>query len=257
MNFILGQKKSMTQIFKSDGEVVPVTMVTAGPCFVTQVKNQEHDGYTAVQLGYGSKNKLNKPLSGHLAGLANFQYLKEFCLDTKTAGQTATLKRGDQITLETFKEGELVDVIGFSKGKGFQGVVKRHHFHGHPETHGHKDQVKRSGSIGAGGVQHVFKGKRMAGHMGDEQVTTKNLEIVKIDLENNLLYIKGAVPGARGSLVLLEGMGELKISEKVNAIEPQENKVEVAVMPEIQEVQEVKSDVEKTPEMEVTTTEQQ
>lgn len=253
MNFILGQKKSMTQIFKSDGEVVPTTMVTAGPCLITQVKNQEHDGYTAVQLGYGSKKKLTKALSGHLAGLANFQYLKEFRLDTKTLGKILELKRGDQITLETFKEGELVNVIGFSKGKGFQGVVKRHHFHGHPETHGHKDQVKRSGSIGAGGVQHVFKGKRMAGHMGDEQVTTKNLEIVKIDLENNLLYIKGAVPGARGSLVILEGMGELKISEKVN-VEQQENKVDVVVAPEVQEVQPI---VETIVEPDVVVTEQQ
>jgi large subunit ribosomal protein L3 len=212
MKFILGQKIEMTQLFDEVGNVVPATVVKAGPCVVTTVKTKESDGYSAVQLGFGTSKKLSKAEKGHLNGLGDFRFLSEFRDKTQNSiNKTQELKNGNIITVETFKVGDLVKVVGTSKGKGFQGVVRRHHFHGHPATHGHKDQERMPGAIGAGGLQHVVKGKRMAGHMGDEQITVKNLEIAKIDVENNLLYIRGAVPGARTGLLEIIGEGELKV----------------------------------------------
>ena len=198
MKVILGKKLSMSQKFADDGRVVPVTVVLAGPCVVTQVKTLETDGYQAVQVAFGEKKTISKPLAGHLKELGKFAFIREFPLK---AGQDAAVKRGDTISAENFTKGDVVQVTGISKGKGFQGVVKRHHFHGSPKTHGHKDQLRMGGSIGAGGPQHVFKGRRMPGHMGTDQVTVKNLEIVDVDAANNLLYIKGALPGAHNSLV--------------------------------------------------------
>ena len=200
----------MSQMFDKEGNVMPVTKVQAGPCAVTQIKNQETDGYVAVQLGFGQKKNLSKALKGHLKNLNDFRWLREF-KNVGTGLDLSTLKRGDQITLETFSEGEKITVTGVSKGKGFQGVVKRHGFHGHPASHGHKDQERMPGSIGSKRTGSVAKGKRMAGHMGNEQTTVKNLEIIKIDLENNTLYLKGAVPGRRGSLVEIVGEGPLKV----------------------------------------------
>lgn len=221
MKFILGKKIEMTQVWKGD-KVVAVTKVFAGPCVVTQVKDNEKDGYKAVQIGYGEKKEKNisKPQKGHLKNLGNIKNLKEFRIeDEKTE-----LKRGDKIDVSTFEVGDKIQVTGVSKGKGFQGVVKRHGFHGQNKSHGTKDQLRMPGSAGATGPARVFKGKRMPGRMGGDQVTTKNLEIIEVDKENNILLIKGAVPGARNSLVLVSGDGELKIMKPSKQAGKQETK---------------------------------
>lgn len=191
MKFILGKKLDMTQKFLADGRVAPVTIVEAGPCLVTQIKGQK-EGYSAIQIGLGSKSK---------------KYLKEFRID-KTEG----MQVGQTINVSTFAKGDILKVTATSKGKGFQGVVKRHGFHGSPKTHGHKDQVRMPGSIGTTDPARVFKGKRMAGHMGSETVTVSNLELIDIDNDKNILYIKGAVPGARHTLVAIVAEGELKFA---------------------------------------------
>lgn len=225
MKFILGQKIEMTQLFDEAGNVVPATIVKAGPCTVTQVKSKDQDGYESVQIGFGEKKSNSKALKGHFGSLGSFRFAREFREKNKKP-ETGNLKleTGNIITVETFAAGDMVKITGTSKGKGFQGVVRRHHFHGHPASHGHKDQERMPGAIGAGGLQHVVKGRRMAGHMGDEQVSVKNVEIVKVDLENNLLYIKGAVPGARSGLVEIVGEGELKVSDKKLETRDKENK---------------------------------
>lgn len=218
MKVILGTKKEMTQKF-TDAGVVPVTVVSAGPCTVTQVKGAK-DGYQAIQLGFReTKKKISNSVKGHLKGLAMFHTLREF-------RTTDSAERGKTITVGTFKVGDTVQVIGIAKGKGFQGVVKRHHFGGSPKTHGHKDQLRMPGSIGATEPKHVFKGTRMAGRMGGQQVTVKNLEIVEIDEQNNLLYIKGAVPGGRNALLAISGEGELVFTE------PQQEAADTAVTEE-------------------------
>jgi len=212
----------MSQIFNEKGEVIPVTLVNAGPCLITQVKKKDSkDKYSAVQIGFDKKKSLSKAVKGHLKDLENFRWLKEFRLNPKTEQEGSTqsdgankLKRGDKITVETFEIKDKIKITGVSKGKGFQGVVRRHGFHGSPASHGHKDQLRLGGSIGATDPARVFKGKKMPGHMGSEQITVKNLEIIKIDKEKNILYVKGAVPGARNSLVLIQGEGELKITDK-------------------------------------------
>ncbi len=195
MKFILAKKLEMSQVYGPDGSMVPVTLVQAGPCVVTQVKTKETDGYQAIQVGFLSTKKLNKPEAGHLKGLPPLRHLGEVRLE-----QDPTMKRGEVIEATVFQAGDIVHVSGVSKGKGFQGVVKRHHFHGHPTSHGHKDQERMPGSIGAGGVQHVLKGRRMAGRMGDERVTVKNLVVVEVR-EGGILAVKGAVPGARNAVV--------------------------------------------------------
>ena len=190
----------MTQIFRGDN-VIPVTLIESGPNFVIQVKTKEKDGYVAVQLGFGAKKEKNikKPQRGHLKNLGNFRWLKEFRIDSSTS----ELKRGDEVKLTDFKSGDKVNVIAISKGKGFQGVVKRHGFHGGPKSHGQKDRHRAPGSIGASFPEHVIKGMRMAGRMGGDKVTVKNLEVVEVDSENNLIAIKGAIPGRRGTLVMI------------------------------------------------------
>lgn len=213
MKFILGKKIEMTQIWKKD-EMIAVTKVQAGPCTVVQVKTNEKDGYVAAQIGFGTRKEKNikKPQKGHIKGLENFRYLREFRIEDASG-----LARGNKIDVSTFNPGDIIDVTGISIGKGFQGVVKRHGFHGHNSTHGTKDAERMPGSIGAGGVKHVFKGMRMGGRMGGDRVTISNLEIVDIDQENNILLIKGAVPGARNGLILISGEGELKINQPVEA----------------------------------------
>jgi len=198
----------MSQRYKDDGTVVPVTLLQAGPCKVTQIRTEDKDGYVAIQLGCGVSKNLSKPLQGHLkkSGLAT-KTLREFRIK-----DTEGLEVGTEINVSQFKPGEYVAVTGISKGKGFQGVVKRHGFKGGPASHGHKDQLRMPGSIGATGAARVFKGTRMAGHMGAEQVTVKNLEVVEVDTENNILMIKGAVPGARGSVIMISGGQEKKLS---------------------------------------------
>jgi len=201
MKFLLGKKIGMSQRFRADGTVVPVTVISATPNTVTALRTPEHDGYTAVQLGFGEHKKQNKPISGHLKDLPAVETMRE-------VRDLTGFERGAQLTVSQFALGEFVDVVGLSKGKGFQGVVKRHHFAGGPRTHGHKDNARMPGSIGAGGNQHVIKGTRMGGHMGDERVTVKNLEVMEIDEAKHTLAVKGAVPGATGSLVILKLSGE-------------------------------------------------
>ncbi len=220
MKFIIGKKIGMTQVFRADGSVVPVTRVQAGPCVITQVK----DG--AVQVGFGTQKtfRLNKAMKGHLKGISSgnsgettVRFLKDF------RGEVQHLKKGDQFTVTIFTPGEKIQVTGTSKGRGFQGVVKRHGFAGGPATHGHKDNLRMPGSIGAGGVQRVFKNMRMGGHMGDEQVTVKNLEIVEIHPETNELLIKGAIPGARNGLVYISTQeGSIVIEAAASEVAPAE-----------------------------------
>lgn len=195
MKFILAKKLEMTQVYRPDGAVVPVTLVQAGPCVVTQVKTVDKDGVNAVQIGFRLMKKLNQPEAGHLKDLPLMADLRDFRVEEATE-----MKRGDAVEATVFQPGDMVNVTGVSKGKGFQGVVKRHHFHGHPTSHGHKDQERMPGSIGAGGPQHVFKGRRMAGRMGNEQVTVQKLEVVEVR-DGGILAIKGAVPGARNAVL--------------------------------------------------------
>ncbi len=202
MAFILGKKLKMEQIWKAD-KAVPVSIVKAGPVTVTQIKTREKEGYEAIQVGFdATKKKISKALKGHLKDLGNFRHLKEFRVPIFEA------KVGDSVDVSVFKEGDKVDVSGFSKGRGFQGVVKRHGFHGGPKTHGQKNRLRAPGSIGATAPQRVLKGRKMAGHMGMERNTVKNLEIVGIDKENNLLLIKGGLPGMKGTIV------EIKTSDR-------------------------------------------
>jgi len=231
MKYIIGKKLDMTQVWKGE-EVIAVTRVLAGPCKVVQVKNIKSDGYRAVQLGFDEKKEknINKPQKGHLKGLGNIKFLREFRLDKENGD--INLKKGDVIDVNTFNSGDIVKVTGKSKGRGFAGVVKRYGFHGQDSTHGHKDQERHSGSIGAGGVQNVFKGVRMGGHMGDTKVTTSNLEVVDVDKENNILYIKGSVPGARNSLVLIYGEGELKINTQPENKQINDNNEETKITEE-------------------------
>lgn len=202
----------MTQIFKEDGTVIPVTAVVATDNVIAQIKTKDKDGYVAVQVGFGHGKHNNKAKAGHLKNLDAIQTLKEFRMKEN---ELPEVKRGDKISVAAFQTGDEVEVIGFSKGRGFQGGVKRHGFHGQKASHGHKDQERMPGSIGAGGVQRVFKGVRMAGRMGGDQVTVKGLEIISIDEEKNILYIKGAVPGARNGLIIVSGEGKLEIKKSV------------------------------------------
>ncbi|MDP3970403.1 MAG: 50S ribosomal protein L3 [bacterium] len=196
--FIVGKKIEMTQIYNDSGNVVPVTVVDIQPCVVTQVKNKETDGYIAVQVGYGvqKKSRIAKPQQGHTKDVGYFAGFKEF----RTAEE---YKVGDKIDVSQFELGDEVKVSGVSKGKGFQGVVKRYGFKGAPKSHGTKDQVRMPGSIGATGPQRVFKGTRMGGQMGNQGSTVSNLTVEKIDIEKNQVYLRGAVPGARNSLVTI------------------------------------------------------
>jgi len=199
MKFILGTKEEMTEYFTEEGKVVPVTVVATTPNTVTQVKTKEKDGYNALQLGFGAKNEKNikKPQKGHLKGLSNFKFLREFRVNEAPKENV-----GDVLNIaDVFVAGDKVVVSGVSKGKGFQGVVKRHGFHGGPRTHGQKHSEREAGSIGGGLRTHVPKGMRMAGRMGSDRITQKNLEVVAVDSENNLILIKGALPGRRGTLL--------------------------------------------------------
>lgn len=212
MKFILGKKVGMSQIFLANGEVVPVTKIQAGPCVVSQVKTDENDNCPAIQIGFGNKKewRMSQPQIGHLKDLQLAEAMRDFSV---TAEEAKKVERGDIVTVDTFVIGDKVNLVGTSKGKGFAGVVKRHHFGGGPASHGHKDNLRAPGSIGAGGVQRVFKGLRMAGHMGSDRVTVKNLEIVGIDSNTNELLIKGAVPGGRNALVMISAPGELKVKK--------------------------------------------
>jgi large subunit ribosomal protein L3 len=199
---ILGKKIGMTQVFGADGQVVPVTLVKAGPCVVTQRKTPATDGYDAVQLGLIEyAKKPIKPAAGHLkkSGADGVKFMREF----KLGNGTGDLKPGDRVLADEFKPKEKVDVIGISKGRGFAGIVKRHHFRGGPASHGSMFH-RAPGSIGASSFpSRVFPGMRMAGRMGTDQVTVRNLEVVSVDTEDNVIAVKGAIPGPNGGYVMV------------------------------------------------------
>ncbi len=196
---IIGKKLGMTQIYQASGQVEPVTLIQAGPCVVVQVKTAEKDGYRSAQLGFGESKRINSPEKGHAKGVGPFKFLREFRLE-----ESETAEVGQKIDVSLFQVGEKVNVIGISKGKGFAGGVKRHHFRGGPKTHGQSDRHRAPGSVGATtSPGHVFKGTRMAGHMGVDRVTVRNLEVRIVDPVRNLLAVKGAVPGADNGLVLI------------------------------------------------------
>jgi len=226
---IIGKKIGMTQLFAEDGAVTPVTVIQAGPCWITQIKSEETDGYNAIQLGFEElagdeedegkrarkiEKRMNKAERGHLGLLASdaehtrktlanavpaLRHLREFEID-----DVSDLEEGQRITADVFNRGEKVDIVGISKGKGFAGTIKRHHFRRQPESHGASDRTRAPGSIGSTSTPgRVLKGLRMAGRMGGDRVTVQNLEVVIVDAERNLLAIKGSVPGAKGGLVLI------------------------------------------------------
>lgn len=202
MKTILGTKEKMTQIFSDEGVVLPVTEITAGPVTVIQTKNKDKDGYEAVKIGYGQRaeKNINKAQKGEFKDMGNFRHVKEFKLPI-----SEEIKVGDSIDVSKFEIGDKIRVSSFSKGKGFQGVVKRHGFKGGPRTHGQKHSEREPGSIGSTGPQRVFKGTRMPGRMGNDKVTIKGVEVVKIDKENNKIYVKGSIPGRRGTLIEIQG----------------------------------------------------
>jgi large subunit ribosomal protein L3 len=201
----------MTHVFGSDGQMIGLTAIECGPCFITQIEKVERDGYSAVQLGFGEAKRLNSAQRGHLEGkgVGVLRYLREFEVDDVTA-----LEVGQKLSVDMFQEGGLVNVVGVSKGKGFAGVVKRYHFAGGPKTHGQSDRHRAPGSIGATtSPGRVLKGTHMAGHMGNNRVTQRNLKVFKVDISRNLLFVRGAVPGAKGGLLLIKK----SLKENINA----------------------------------------
>lgn len=205
MKGIIGKKLGMSQVFDEDGRVTPVTVIQAGPCFVTAIRTADKDGYTAVQLGFDElePEKLAGGERGHLQkrNLPTVRYLREFRL--RNGG--SELKEGQRLTVEVFTKGDRVDVVGTSKGRGFAGTIKRHHFNRQSTTHGASDRTRAPGSSSSGTTPgRVKKGTRRAGHMGDDRVTTQNLEVIVVDAENHLLAVKGSVPGAKGGLVIIK-----------------------------------------------------
>ncbi len=205
---IIGRKLGMTQVFTEAGKCKAVTAIEAGPCKIIQIKTTTNDGYNAAQVGFGTAKKLKSAEKGHLKEIGQFKHLREFRLDSVEG-----LNSGETIDVSQFTPGEKVDVIGLSKGKGFAGVVKRHHFKGGPKTHGQSDRQRAPGAIGSTTTPgHVWKNLKMAGHLGDERVTAANLSIYSSDSARNLLLIEGSIPGAKNSLVII------KKSRKVNKI---------------------------------------
>ena len=204
MKGLIGRKLGMTQIFDESGAVQPVTLIEAGPCYVTQIRQESRDGYSAIQLGFGDAKprRLTGGQLGHLkrSKLPALRYLREF-----RVREAGSLKNGDKITVEVFTIGDRVDVVGTSKGRGFAGAVKRYGFRGGPKTHGQSDRQRAPGSHGATSTPgRVFKGSRGPGHMGNERVTSQNLSVEFVDQERNLLGVKGSVPGPRGGLVVVK-----------------------------------------------------
>ncbi len=213
MKGIIGKKVGMTQVIKDNGEVVPVTVIEAGPCYVVQVRTPEKDGYRAIQLGFEEvkPKRLTKGQRGHLerAGVPMLRYLREIRMRSGESYEVGQVIRAD-----IFSPGERVDVVGKSKGRGFAGVVKRHHFGGGPHTHGQSDRERAPGSIGACATPgRVWKGSRMPGHMGAKRVTAQNLEVVLVDPDRNLLAVKGSVPGPNGGLVIIKEARKQKVAK--------------------------------------------
>ncbi len=210
MKGIIGKKVGMTQIFDTNGQVIPVTVIQAGPCYVTQIRTEEKEGYTAVQLGFeelppkrNGDLRLSKPKQGHLRrnnqSIPDLRYLREFRV------KQLDVEEGQKLTADVFQQGDRIDVVGTSKGRGFAGTIKRHNFNRQPKTHGASDRTRAPGSIGSTTTPgRVLKGTRMAGHMGDERVTVQNLEVVVVDADKNLLAVRGSVPGAKGGILLIK-----------------------------------------------------
>ena len=206
MEAIFGRKLGMTQVFSSRGEAHGVTVIEAGPCVVVQIKTQATDGYDAIQLGFGSRKKVNDPQRGHMKRLGQFQYLREIRVEDPN-----DFELGQKLGAEVFEEGDIIDVTGTSKGRGFAGGVKRHHFHGGPKTHGQSDKHRSPGSIGSGTTPgRVRKGLRMAGHMGDERVTVKNLKVFESNAARGVLLVEGSVPGGVNGLLRIRKTGRSK-----------------------------------------------
>jgi len=216
MKALLGTKIGMTQLISEDGKAVPVTIIKAGPVTVTQVKTVETDGYNAVQVGFEEGKNLSKAVAGHLkAADVTPKYIREFRLsDTNVEDETVTV--GHTIDVTAFELGDVVDATGTSKGKGFAGTIKRHNFERHKKSHGGKGNVRKPGSIGSMYPQKVFKGKRMAGRMGHDTVTVKNLVVSYIDVENNLIGLKGAIPGPKRGLIVINALAKIP-AKKGNA----------------------------------------
>ena len=216
MKGILGKKVGMTQVFDESGEVIPVTIIEAGPCFVTQKKTVKQDGYTAIQLGFKEvkPKRLTQPERGHLQknNLPPLRYLREIRM---SEGDLEDYEEGQKISIGIFEVGEIVDVVGTSKGRGFAGVVKRHGFRGGPKTRGQSDRHRAPGSIGQTTTPgRVFKGKRMAGRMGNQRVSVQDLQVVLVDPQRNLLAVKGSVPGARNGLLLIKEARKTTVTRK-------------------------------------------
>jgi large subunit ribosomal protein L3 len=229
---ILGKKVGMTQVYDGEGRLQPVTVVQAGPCSVLQVKTQDTDGYNAVQLGYGEKaaHRATKPQIGHARKASARPPL--FVREMRLADAPGDVQPGQQVTVELFAEVKQVDVVATSKGKGFQGVMKRHHFAGQPETHGTERKHRSPGSISAHATNRgwggdIKRGKRMAGHMGHVRVTTRNLRLVGVDKDNHLLLIRGAVPGPSGGFVFVCAARTAKPEAKAPQISPKKAKVQI------------------------------
>jgi large subunit ribosomal protein L3 len=206
---LIGKKIGMTQIFNEEGKVIPVTVIEAGPCVVSQVKTEETDGYNSIQLGFGAikESKVNKPERGHFtkANIAPARYLREIRVDS-----IEDVKVGDELKADIFMAGDKIDIQGTSKGKGFQGVIKRHGQHRGPMGHGSMYH-RRPGSMGSTSTPgRVFKGKKLPGHMGAETVTIQNLEVIKVDLDKNIILVKGSVPGAKGSILKIKSSVKAK-----------------------------------------------
>jgi large subunit ribosomal protein L3 len=206
---IIGRKLGMTQVFLDDGSVVPVTVVEAGPCTVVQKKTKEKDDYTALQLGFLQKTKgVNKPVAGHFkkAETGPFQFLREFRVES-----TEGFELGSKVNLTLFKPGDVVDVMGLSKGRGFAGVMKRHGFHGSPGSHGTHEYFRHGGSVGANTFpHHVFKGHRMPGHYGNQRVTIQNIRVLDVKEDQNLILLQGGIPGSRNGLILIRSATKRK-----------------------------------------------
>jgi large subunit ribosomal protein L3 len=236
---LLGRKVGMLQVFDSEGQVRGATVIEAGPCLITQIRTPARDGYEAVQLGFGSRKRANKPTRGHLKRLGDLRHLREFKVI-----DSAEHKLGDKIGAEIFQPGDYIDITGVSKGRGFAGGVKRHGFHGGPKTHGQSDRHRAPGAIGAGNTPgRVFKGMRMAGHMGAAQVTVRGLEVLESHPARGLLIVAGSVPGARNGL--------LKIRFSRRSIEDARGRKPEAVEPKAQaeeeEAEAPAAEVEETP----------
>jgi len=230
---LLGRKLGTLEIFDRDGTVVPVTVIETGPCTVLQVRTKDRDGYEAVQLGFGVRRHVNEPMKGHFKGMGSFRYLREFRVDEIGQWQV-----GQRVGAEIFEPGDLVDVSGISKGRGFAGVMKRHGFHGGPKTHGQSDRGRSPGSIGASASPgRVIKGMKMAGHMGATKVTVRNLEVVDSNPARGVIMVKGSVPGAKDGLLRIrlarkQAVKRRVAERKAEEAEPEEKMVEEPVAEE-------------------------